>query len=865
MKKLRFVYLALGVLVLAMASTPSQAQFFKKGKKGKGSASEAAAKPDKKDGKTPKELLKNCVAYEGLFTIHRDTLTGASYMAVKADQLNQPFIYFSFIEDGILDAGFFRGSYQGSKIITFTKHFDRIEINHENSAYYYDENNALSKAGKANINTPILASEKIEATDETTGTVYISGDKIFLSEQFQMIKPPSSPERPGMLGSLSKEKTKIEHIRSYPENTDISVSYVYDNSAPKRGGSNAVTDPRAISVRYQHSLIALPENDFKPRRDDGRIGFFSTQVDDMTSFEVAPYRDMIHRWHLVKKDPNAELSDPVEPITWWIENTTPVEFRNIMKDGVERWNVAFEKAGFTNAVVVKVQPDDADWDAGDIRYNVLRWTSSPQPPFGGYGPSFVNPLTGQILGADIMFEFAAIKGRLFREEVFTEAGMVGEAEKLTKEEMVADMHRCAAGEVMHHNMLFGLHAMRAMNMGDAANKAFVQQTLHRLALHEVGHTLGMSHNMRASTLLSLDEIHNPEIVAQKGLCNSVMEYPAINFPAKEEYASVFFDANPGPYDMWVIEYGYSPAVEDPAAEEARLESILSRSNRHELAFGNDADDMRSPGKAINPQVNIYDLTSDPVAYAAERCDLVRQLMPNLKSRYIVEGENFHELRNAFLVLTGEYATQLGVMSRWIGGVQFERTVSSQNPASRPFEPVAKEKQAEAMQALAKYAFAPDAFSVPDDLYNYLQMQRRGFDFFSSGEDPKILERNAGAQEAVLAHVLHPSTLQRIVDSEHYGNTYTLDLVMTDLTDAIFKADLKTKVNAQRQNLQIMYVASLVKMLDAKANIITPAKSMAIHELKRIRMQMATAAKADTQTKAHRDHVVMLVDHAMEAK
>lgn len=865
MKKIKLVCITFGVLFATLSVTPSQAQLFKKCKKGNSSASESTTKSDKKNAKSPKELLKNCVAYEGLFTIHRDTITGASYMAVKADQLDKPFIYFSFIEDGVLDAGFFRGSYRGSKIITFTKHYDRLEISHQNSAYYFDENNALSKAGMANINTPILASEKIEATDDDSGTIYISGDKIFLSEQFQMIKPPSSPERPGMLGSLSKEKTKIESIRSYPENTDISVSYVYDNASPKRGGSNAVTDPRSISVRYQHSLIALPENDFEPRRDDARIGFFSTQVDDMTSFDVTPYRDMIHRWHLVKKDPNAALSEPVEPITWWIENTTPLEFREIIKDGVERWNIAFEQAGFKNAVVVKIQPDDAEWDAGDIRYNVLRWTSSPQPPFGGYGPSFVNPLTGQILGADIMFEFSAIRGRLFRENVFSEAGMVGESEKLTKEEIIADMHRCDAGEVMHRNMLFGLHAMRAMNMGDAANTAFVQQTLHRLALHEVGHTLGMSHNMRASTLLTLDEIHNPEIVAQKGLCNSVMEYPAINFPAKKEYASAYYDSNPGPYDKWVIEYGYSQALPDPVAEAARLEAILSRSDLHELAFGNDADDMRAPGKAINPQVNIYDLTSEPVAYAAERCELVRQLLPNLKSRYITEGETYHELRNAFLVLTGEYATQLGVMSRWVGGVQFDRNLNGPTSEVRPFEPVSREKQVEAMQALAKYAFAPDAFEITDDLYNYLQMQRRGFGFFGGGEDPKILERNSGAQQAVLAHLMHPSTLQRIVDSEEYGNTYTLDLVMTDLTDAIFKADLKTDVNAQRQNLQIMYVEQLVKLIDAKSKVIVPAKSMAMFELKRIRSQMATATKNDTMTKAHREHVVMLVDHALAAK
>lgn len=851
-------------LAFAFTITPVdlQAQKGKKSKK-KGKTESVEAKKKNDAFKTPKELLKNCVPHEGLITVYRDTINGSSYIELKSEQLQTPFIYFSFIEDGVTDAGFFRGAYRGSKVITFERNFDRVEIIHHNNRFYFDPQSPLSRAARANINTPVLASEKIEALDEEKGTIYISGDKVFLSESFQMIKPPSSSNSPGLLGSLNKDKTKIKRIRNYPENTDISVTYVYYNGTPKNGGSSAVTDARSIAIGYQHSIIAMPENNFKPRKDDARIGYFSTQVDDMTSFENAPYRDVIHRWHLEKKDPGAELSEPVEPIVWWIENTTPHEFRDIIKDGVERWNLAFEKAGFKNAVVVKVQPDDADWDAGDIRYNVLRWTSSPTPPFGGYGPSFVNPLTGQILGADIMLEFAAIKGRLFREDVFSEAGMDLQSEKLTKEQIIADMHRCDAGEGMHRNMLFGLHAMRALNMGDAANKEFVQQTLHRLVLHEVGHTLGMSHNMRASTMLSLEEIHNPEIVAERGLCNSVMEYPAINFPAQPEYRSLYFDPNPGPYDYWVIDYGYSEALEDEAAEAARLEAILSRSSEPDLAFGNDADDMRAPGKAINPEVNIYDLTSEPVAYAAERCELVRSIMPDLKERYIADGASHNELRSAFLVLSAEYATQLGVMSRWVGGVSFDRSVGGQNPDVKPFTPIAKARQKEAMEALAKYAFAPDAFEVPDDLYNYLQMQRRGFGHFGSGEDPKILKRSENAQRAVLRHLLHPSTLTRITDSEFYGNTYTLSEVMTDLTDAIFKADLRSSVNMTRQSLQVMYVELLIAALNDEKKYNTPTKSMVFYELNRIQKLMDGASSPDTLTKAHRQHVDFLIEKALD--
>lgn len=850
--------------LFALSAPTAEAQLF--GKKKKNKSAEKKEAKGKDDFKAPSEVTKNCISYEGLFTIHQDTISGKTWLEIKEDQLGKEFIYFSFVEDGVLDAGYFRGSYRGSKVISFERYYDRIEIKHQNTSYYFDENNALSKAKDANINTPIIASEKIEGKSDSTGVLIIDGDKIFLSEQFQMIKPPGNPKRPGMLGGLSKSKTKIERIRSYPENTDVSVAYVYDNPSPRRGGSSAVTDVRYITVRYQHSLIEMPDNDYQPRRDDPRIGYFMTQVNDMTSFDAAPYRDMIHRWNLEKKDPDADNSEPVKPITWWIENTTPEEFRPIIKAGVERWNEAFEAAGWKNAVVVKIQSDTASWDAGDIRYNVLRWTSSPRPPFGGYGPSFVNPRTGEILGADIMLEFASVRGRLFRQEVFSEAGMQGSEAYLTKEDIIADMHRCDMGGVMQRNTLFGMAAMKAMSMSEVAEKEFVKQTLYRLVLHEVGHTLGLSHNMRASTLLTPEEIKDESVVNEKGLCNSVMEYPAINFASNPEEQTLFYDDSPGPYDFWVIEYGYSPALEDEEAEEERIEQILSKSSRHELAFGNDADDMRSPGRGIDPDINIYDLSSDPVAYASERCKLVKKLMPGIKDRYLKDGETTQELLTAYFALTGEYSTQLGIMTRQIGGVHIDRTLPGQTEDERvPFTPVSEERQRAAMDALTKYAFAPDAFEAPEGLYNYLMRQRRGFNHFGRNDDPRIMDRARFAQMMCLAHLMHPNTTKRILDSEMYGNTYTLDEMMTDLTDAVFEADLRKAVNPIRQNLQVYYTERLIAAIGQKSRQAIPAQSMALFELERIDRMMRSASSPDTMTRAHRNHIRKLIEKALAAK
>ncbi|MCA1761837.1 MAG: zinc-dependent metalloprotease [Cryomorphaceae bacterium] len=860
----RFTAVIALLLTCCFALMPADdAMAQKKKKKKKGKTENESKKEEEKDFS---KVTKNTVPIEGLFNMYRDTAKGDLLLAVSPEQLDKEYIYFSFIDNGVLDAGFFRGAYRGSRIVKFRKNYDRIEILGENTRYYFNEESPLKKASKANINTPILASLEIKATEDSTGVMLISGDDIFKSEDFQMIKRPRKKgASPSLLGKIDKDKSKVSDINNYPANTDVVVEYVYSNPSPTTYGSFALTDPRNITIKYQHSLIEVPENDFVPRRDDARIGYFMTSVNDMTSLEITPYLDMINRWHLVKKDKDAALSEPVDPITFWIENTTPTEFRPIIKEAGERWNLAFEKAGFKNALVIKEQPDTASWDAGDIRYNVLRWTSSPRPPFGGYGPSFVNPRTGQILGADVMLEFSAVARRLYAKEVFEKAGYMDFTEEEKHEHRPEEEnHICSAGAVMNHNLNFGLAAMRVQNLEEAAEEKFVRETLGRLILHEIGHTLGLTHNMRASTMLSFEEIQDSAIVAERGLCNSVMEYPAVNYAKTPELATKYYDEDPGPYDMWVIEFGYSPSLDDADAEAERIEKILSRSSEPDLAYGNDGDDRRSPGKGIDPDINIYDLSADPVAYGKARVELVNELLPELTTKYKTDGESFEELRQAYLILTGEHFRQLSVFTKQIGGVHINRAVAGQEGnTTPPFTAVSEERQKAAMDALAKHAFDPDAFVVSEEVYRHLQPQRRGFSQPYNGEDPKIHARILNFQKACFSHLLNPNTLQRLTDTELYGNEYSLDEYMTELTDAVFEADIKGSVSSMRQNLQIEYTKRLASALKSE-KYDHVSRSMALYELKRIDGMARSNPGGNTISKAHKVHLRQIVKDALEA-
>lgn len=771
-------------------------------------------------------------AFNGLFQLFQEREKGTAYLLIRKEQIGPEFIYFTHTVDGVVQSGHNRGRFGDSAIITLRQEFDRIEIIQRNTAFYFDPQHPLARASKANISDAVLASEQIVAQDNTGWL--INAGNLFLKESLLQVKPGGDSGR-NVLGRLSDSKTKFTFVRSYPDNSQFTVEYVYENPSPSSSDNSKdrrdeITDPRYISVKLQHSLIRMPQNDFKPRFDDPRIGYFSTQITDLTTTDPTPYRDVIHRWDLAKQKPGASLSEPVTPITFWIENTTPVEFRDTIRVATLKWNEAFETAGFKDAVVVKQQPDDANWDAGDINYNVLRWTSSPNPPFGGYGPSFVNPRTGQILGADIMLEYSFITNRLRSQRIFSNLGLAG------MQDQAANIDRqgsnCLVMDAMQQGLMFGMTDMRLHPAERVDESVMVKEALTQLILHEVGHTLGLNHNFRSSHLYDATAIHNRELTEKTGLTGSVMDYAAINVAPLGVKQGQFYTTKPGPYDHWAINFGYSEALEDPVKEKERLQKIASRSHERELAFANDADDMRSTGKGVDPRAMIFDLSSDPVTYGTQRCELVKDRIGKLLKEYPQNGESYQDLVRAYVSLVNESGNALIAISRYVGGVYVERAFIGQAPNTKPYTPVDKTTQQKAMAALAKYAFAPDAWNAPGDLLAHLQQQRRGFDFMKEDELPKVHDRIFKTQRALLDHLTHPEVQQRILDSSLYGNQYTLREMMTDLTNAIFTGDEKG-LSAARLNLQADYLDRLVRIANGGTNLPT-CQAIAIGMIQKVK-------------------------------
>ena len=769
-------------------------------------------KEEKDDGL--KAFLKDLTYFEGLIDVYRNDDDGKVYFLIKKEQLEKEFIYFAHILDGIVEAGTWRGNYLDNGIIKFVKYFDQIRIDRLNTAYVFNESNPLSKSKNANISNSLIDSLKIQKTSETEDKFLIEVTSLLLSENLSKITVAPYKEDPKesfKIGSISKNKSSIDAVLNYPENTDFEINFVFSNASNKPIEDQ---DSRNNSISLRYSFINYPENNFEPRIEDQRIGFFSERKTNLSSTDITPYEDLINKWHLEKKDKDNEKSVPIKPITFWIENTTPYELRPIIKNAVLAWNIAFEEAGFIDAIEVKIQPDDADWSAGDIRYNVLRWTSSPNPPFGGYGPSFTNPRTGEILGADIMLEWIYLTNRVRYSEIFE-----------NQENRTNDF--CHNSLLKQENRIFGKLATEALDLNENEISRLYEEDLYQLILHEVGHTLGLNHNFAASILHNNSDIHNPEITYKEGLSSSVMDYHALNIAPLGVEQGQYADIKPGKYDILAIKYGYSPEL-----SKKDLNSMLEKYSTKEYLFGNDGDDMRSPGKGIDPRINTGDMSNDPVGYAKDRIILSQNLVPKLYDTLKTKSDSWESIYQGYRILLRQIHTSAEIISRQVGGVYINRGFMADKDKD-PYEVVPYKVQKDSVKILSEFYFDSEKFILPSNVASKMQRERRSFDFFGKTEDPKFHNMILRGQKKVLKHFTNSKVLKRLTDTSLYGNKYLPNELFRDLTSSIFNESRSRKLNGIDQNLQTYYLNRLI-MIFKSGSFDSPSISASLASLEKIK-------------------------------
>ena len=804
------------------------------------SAEDELSNPEKEEEKKVyiEEMVKEYEELEGFFVSFRDPETNEIYLKINEDQLNKEFIYFSHVINGVVAARRNKGSYLDNGIFKIQKDLNNLRFIRVLTNYTFEEGTPLAKSKGTNMSDSTFRVLPIDGKNEDENEFLVNITSLLLSEDLTSIKPISSDDeyRSSRFnwGQISPTKSRVLGVYNYEQNTDFEVEYVIESAPSYKYDGEDVADPRNVSIQVRYSFIEMPQNNFEPRIEDQSIGYFSDRVTDLSSKDVTPYKDLIGKWDLQKKNPEKELSEPIKPIVFWIENTTPLELRDYIKQGVLAWNVAFEEAGFKNALQVKVQPDDATWDAGDIRYNVLRWTSSPNPPFGGYGPSFTNPRTGEIIGADIMLEWVYLTNRLYVDGIFNDGHSHDE---------------CLSASIIQEGMMFA----NSMNINDPK---IIEQSIIRLTLHEVGHTLGLNHNFKGSFLHNTEDVHKPEITSKVGVTASVMEYPAINLAPLGYAQGDYYDVVPGPYDKWAIKFGYTPNL---TAEERR--EILSESNKPEHMFANDSEDMRSAGYGIDPRAMINDLTNDPITYSIQRIELVNHAQKELPNKFSNKATSWEEYRNAHKILLREHQRALEVVSRYIGGVYVERSNPQDPDRKEPYSPTPSEEQRRAMSVLSQYAFSSEAFPINSELLSKVQLERRMFDLRGEHEDPQMHKIILSIQNKVLDHILNAWTLSRITDTQLYGNDYSVYEVIDDLTEAIFMEDMNSEVSSVRRNLQTSYVRRLIGILaqDYYDEFATAAAYNSLRDIQKI----VRKSSNDVPTKSHRKLIAWIIESGLD--
>jgi hypothetical protein len=860
-----------------------------------GAAAAAAAAQGGSSADTPRPkypphsvVLKDAERKAGLIPLYLKE--NKLYAEIGPQQLNKDFIVVIAIAKGIGQAplvGGYSWGFGDDWVWQFRKVDDQIRIIRRNVRFRAAQGTPEDKAVDLAYTDSVLFSLPTVTIGPQGGNV-VDLNQVFMSDL-----PQISQVMPGF--GFAANKSDYAAVKGFEKNVEIQVAATYASSGMFE--LDSVADSRGATINVHYSISALPQTGYRPRLADDRVGYFLSVVKDYSKkTDDDRFVRYINRWDLQKADSSADVSPPKKPVIFWIEKTVPYKYRAPIRDGILEWNKAFEKAGFVNAIEVRQQPDNADWDPEDINYNTFRWITAS----AGFamGPSRVNPMTGQILDADIIFDADFLQAWKSEYETFTPESIAaltgGPLDLKSYQEWFSHRkhdhsspycQQCELSSGRGRDLAFGAVALAAKEgaKSEAEVEKMIMQGLKEVTMHEVGHTLGLRHNFKSSALLSLADLHNPEKTKESGLTGSVMDYSPTNIAPKGVKQGDFYSTTIGPYDLWAIEYGYKPiAAGSPEGELSELKKIASRSGEPALAYSTDED---TRGIDPDPLSNRWDLGSDPLEYAKSRTEMISKLWPTILEKMVEDGEGFEKARRTFGVLLAQYGRAVYFASRNVGGVYVSRSHKGDKDAPPPFKVVDAQKQRDALALLEEKVFSDKPFQFPPELLNHLAATRWshwGSDAPLRTEYP-IHQTIAMWQERILTQLLSPLTLQRIYDSELRvaadQDAFTSAELIRRLTASIFTeadkmesgdyTERKPAVSSLRRNLQRIYLQRLSEIAMGNSSAPPDVQSVSFAELKSLKDMidklLSGNVKFDTYTKAHLQESSNRITKVLEAR
>ncbi|WP_348701153.1 zinc-dependent metalloprotease [Leeuwenhoekiella blandensis] len=696
-----------------------------------------------------------------------------------------------------------RGNYVDARVISF-----------ENQS---DEDSPISKSVEANNFFPILFSAEVETkTPDSTGVV-IDVTKLFTQDiaAINAVSPRSRKQY--KIRRLDNNRSYIESAHAYPQNVEIKHVMTYEaEEPPQRDQASTLT------FLMNQSMILLPEDKMQPRLADERVGWFTLRKYDYNSdaLKSDDYR-ILRRWRLVPKDIEAykrgELVEPVKPIVYYLDPATPMKWRPYFKQGIEDWNAAFEKAGFKNAIIAKDPPspeEDPEFSPEDVRYSVIRYVASTTR--NAVGPSVSDPRTGEILESDVIWYHNHL--RSYRNRFMIEAGAQNPAAR-TLETPEAEI-----GEMMR-----------------------------MVIAHEVGHAIGLPHNMKASSAYPTDSLRVASFTQKYGLTPSIMDYARVNYVAQPEDEGVRYIRMMGPYDYYAVNWGYRylPEADSPEAEKPTLDQwILEKEGNPWYEFGS--------SRGVDPHSQTESLGDDNIKASLYGLANMKKVVPNLIDWTTKDGYGYDDLDEVYGELTRLWRGYVYHVITNVGGIYETRKTADQEGVV--YEPVPESIQEEAVAFLNEHAFTTPEWLLDEEILNRI-------------ESDGAIERIQNLQTRALGSLLSVDRINRMVSTvEQEGNSaYTPLELMTDLRKGIFsELYAAQKTDAYRRNLQRAFVdiaSEYIKKEKAAEDEVLKSDVSALMRgvLTQLRRDLNRRKNysGDTITKYHFEDLIARIDTAFD--